>query len=195
MKSTLIAALATVALAGGLAACETATPYQPLNVKDAQAGGYSDTRLNEDRWRVAFSGNTLTSRETVERYLLYRAAELTTSQGYDWFTTTDKHTDKKSEAYIDPVYGYGWSPNWRFRGAYGWGGYGAWGGGWGGPWGGAWGGPWGSPYGPATVEQFNKYEVSAEISMGRGPRPADGRALDAREVLKNLGSQIQRPKA
>jgi hypothetical protein len=191
MKRTLLAVAATLVLASGLAACETATPYQPLNVKDADAGGYSDTRVNADRWRVAFSGNTLTSRETVERYLLYRAAELTVSQGFDWFVTADKHTDKKSEAFVDPVYGYGWSPNWRFRGAYGWGGYGAWGGGWGGPW----GGPWGSPYGPAQISQFNRYEVAAEIRMGHGPRPADGKALDAREVMMNIGPQIQRPKA
>jgi hypothetical protein len=191
MRRTLLAVAATLALATGLAACETATPYQPLNAKDAEAGGYSDVRLNADRWRVAFSGNTLTSRETVERYLLYRAAELTTSQGFDWFVTADKHTDKNSQAYIDPLYGYGWSPNWRFHGAYGWGGYGAWGGAWGGPW----GGPWGAPYGPATIDQFNRYEVSAEIVMGHGPRPADGKALDAREVMMNLGAQIQRPKA
>jgi hypothetical protein len=196
MKRILLAVAAVVALGGGLAACETVTPYQPLNPKDASAGGYSDARLNADRWRVMFSGNTLTSRETVERYLLYRAAELTVSQGFDWFATTDKHTDKKSEAFIDPVYGYGWAPNWRFYGRGRWGGYGAWGGGWGGPWGPGWGGygGWGGPWGPTTVQEYNKYEVSAEIIMGRGPRPADGHALDAREVMKNLGPQIVRPK-
>jgi hypothetical protein len=188
MKRTLLAVAAAIVLTGGLAACVTATPYQPLNAKEAGAGGYSDVRLNSDRWRVSFSGNTVTSRETVERYLLYRAAELTTTQGFDWFVTADKNTDRKSEVYIDPVYGYGWNPRWRFRGAYGWGGWGAWGGGFGG---GAWG-PWGPP---EQVTQFNRYEVSAEIIMGHGPRPADGRALDAREVLMNLGPQIQRPKA
>ncbi|MDB5460260.1 MAG: hypothetical protein JWO72_2001 [Caulobacteraceae bacterium] len=191
MKRTLCAVAATIALAGGLAACETVTPYQPVNPANAQAGGYSDVRLNSDRWRVMFSGNTLTSRETVERYLLYRAAELTVSQGFDWFVTADKYTDKKSQTYLDPVYGYGWYPSWRFHGAYGWRGYGAWGGGWGGPWGGAWGSPFDSP---TVVQQYNRYEVSAEIVMGHGPRPADGRALDAREVMTNLGPSIQRPK-
>jgi hypothetical protein len=44
------------------------------------------------------------------------------------------------------------------------------------------------------VQEYNRYEVSAEIVMGHGPRPADGMALDAREVLTNLGPQIQRPK-
>ncbi len=194
MKRALIALAATVAFAG-LAACETATPYQPLKIGDTETGGYSDTKLNADHFRVVFSGNDLTSRETTERYLLYRAAELTVSQGFDWFTTTDRHTDKKSQAFIDPDYGFGWSPNWRFRGRVGWGGWGAWGGGWGGPWGPGWGGGWGSPYGPASVQEFSRYEVSAEIALGHGPRPSDGRALDAREVMMNLGPQIQRPKA
>ena len=106
MKRKLLAVAAAIALTGGLAACETATPYQPLNAKEASSGGYSDARLNSDRWRVSFSGNTVTSRETVERYLLYRAAELTTSQGFDWFVTPDKNTDRKSEVYIDPVDGH-----------------------------------------------------------------------------------------
>ena len=192
MKRTLMTLAAAAVLAGGLSACETVTPYQPLSASNAQAGGYSETRLNADKWRVMFSGNSLTSRETVERYLLYRAAELTVSQGYDWFVTDDKQTDKKSEAFVDPVYGYGWAPSWRFRGRYGWGGYGAWGGA---GWNYRFGGPWGSPFGPpTTVEEFNRYEVSAEISMGHGPRPTAGRALDAREVMMNLGPQIQRPK-
>jgi hypothetical protein len=189
MKRTLLALAAVVAL-GGLAACETATPYQPLNPRDAAAGGYSDVRLNSDRWRVNFSGNSLTSRETVERYLLYRAAELTVTQGFDWFVTDDKQTDKQTSTYVDPEFGYGWHPYWRFYGARGWGGWGYWGGAYAGPW----GGPYGAP-GPVDVYQYNRYEVSAQIVMGHGPRPSNGRALDAHEVMTNLGPGIQRPKA
>jgi hypothetical protein len=193
MKRTLLAMAAIVGLAGGLAACETMTPYQPINPNDASAGGYSDARLNSDRWRVTFSGNTLTSRETVERYLLYRAAELTTSQGFDWFVTADQHVDKQTRSYLDPVYGYGWYPSWRFYGRRGWGGYGVWGGA---GWNYGFGGPWGSPWdAPAMVQEYNRYEVTAQIVMGHGPRPVDSMALDAREVLANLGPQIQRPKS
>ncbi len=180
MRRTLLALAAVTALTG-MAACETATPYQPLNPKNASAGGYSDLRLNADRWRVSFQGNSLTSRETVERDLLYRAAELTVAQGYDWFATAGQQTDKQSSAVIDPVYGYGWRPSWRFYGRYGWGGWGY----WGGP------GPWGRP---AFVQEYNRYEVSSEIIMGHGPRPSDGRALDAREVMTNIGPHLVRPK-
>ena len=115
MKNWMIAAAAVVAL-GGLAGCETATPYQPLNPSAAQAGGYSETKIEQDRWRVTFRGNSMTSRETVETYLLYRAAELTIGQGYDWFETVQRQTDKHTDAVVDPIgpYGYGWSPYWRY---------------------------------------------------------------------------------
>ena len=39
---------------------------------------------------MRFHGNSLTSRETVEAYLLYRAAELTIERGGDWFTILDR---------------------------------------------------------------------------------------------------------
>ena len=140
MKRTLLAVLASVALAGGLAACETATPYQKLNPANAMAGGYTDVELNADHWRVSFSGNSMTSRETAKRCKIVRRAS----------------------AYWGPGYG-----------------------------------PWGypDPWGPAYVSEFNRYDVSADIVMGHGPRPPGGKALDAHEVMMNLGPGIQRPKA
>lgn len=194
MKRTFLAALASAALLGGLAGCETATPYQQLNPANASAGGYRDAKLDADHWRVSFSGNGMTSRETVERYLLYRAAELTIGQGADWFMTNDRQTDKKTTTYVDPfystgwgaTYGYGWRPSWRFRRGGYYGGWAYWGPGY---------GPWGyDPWGPASISEFTRYEVSAEIVMGKGPRPPGGRALDAHEVMMNLGPGIVRPK-
>lgn len=80
---TLKAATLAVALAAtaGLTACATPTPYQPAVRGQAVSGGFSDTRIEANRFQVNFAGNSLTSRETVERYLLYRAAELTVAQG------------------------------------------------------------------------------------------------------------------
>ena len=83
-----------LALAAGLAACATPTPYQPNVPGQQTSGGYSELRLEQNRFRVTFTGNSLTSRETVEAYLLFRAAELTTQQGYDWFSIVDRHTDR-----------------------------------------------------------------------------------------------------
>jgi hypothetical protein len=80
-------------------------------------------------------------------------------------------------------WGYGWRPSWRFyhggRWAY-WGG---------GPW------AWADPWGPAAVTEFSRYDASADLIMGRGPRPDNRRALDAREVIANLGPGIVRPRA
>ncbi|OYW82700.1 MAG: hypothetical protein B7Z20_13560, partial [Sphingobium sp. 32-64-5] len=75
---TVAAAAALMALAG----CATSTPYQPLSPSNQVSGGYSDEQLAPDRFRVTFAGNTLTSRDKVEGFLLYRAAELTVRQNY-----------------------------------------------------------------------------------------------------------------
>ncbi len=184
MTKTTAAIIAALGLSLGLAACETATPYQPLERGSRVYGGFSDQKLDADHFRVAFKGNTDTSRATVESYLLYRAAELTVAQGYDWFETVDRHTQSHQESYVDPdpFYGpgYRWGyfrPYYSFYGRpYGWRG---------------WGPSWGAGYSVQTVEKF---EASADIAMHHGPKPqGESRGLDAREVLANLGPKIQRP--
>lgn len=168
--------IAAIGLGAGLAGCETATPYQPLRTSGDSAGGFSDQRLDADHYRVTFQGNTETSRERVETYMLYRAAELTVNAGADWFETTDRHTDRDKTTYWDdwgPGYGF-WRPSWRYWGPYGWGGWGGWSGG--------------------VTTTVQKFQASVEITMGHGPKP-DARALDAREVMTNLSPKIERPKA
>ena len=186
MKRIVMTMAAVAALGGALSACGTATPYQPLSVGHMSDGGYAEQKVNDDLYRVTFSGNSLTSRETVERYLLYRAAELTVNQGFDWFVDTHRATDKKSSLYADPFYGagfgasygWGWRPSWRYRGGFGWRSYDPW-----------LGGPfWADQY---NVQQIDRYEASSEVRMGHGPKPAN--ALDARQVLTNLGPSITRP--
>ena len=194
MKRVLFTTAAVLALGLGLAACETATPYQPAAPGRTAAGafGYRDYQVDATHWRVAFSGNSLTSRETVEKYLLYRAAELTLQQGFDWFQAADRHTDKTTSYYggTDPFYssafwgsyGWGWRPSWRFHGGFGWRSWDGWG-----------GGPfWGDGF---DIEQVNRFETSAEIVMGHGPAPEGQRVFNAREVVQNLGPTIVRPKA
>jgi hypothetical protein len=170
------------ALALTLAGCETATPYQPAGIHNPGAsGGYSDQQIEANRWRVTFAGNSLTSRDTVERYLLYRAAELTVQQGFDWFAATDRATDKSTQTYIDPYFGAYWGPQWGFyRRGYGWG-YGR----------------WGDPFwgGPLDVDQTSEFRASAEIIMGKGPKPGDRSAFDAHSVIEHLGPTIQRPRS
>jgi hypothetical protein len=187
MKQSLFAALALSVVA--LAACETATPYQPLGAPGTQAtGGYFDRQIETNRWQVGFKGNDLTSRETVERYLLYRAAELTVSQGYDWFEAVDRHTDKKTDTYAspDPLYaGWGgyWGPRWGlYRRNYGWR-YGYFG-----------GDPFWGP-GPVDFNEVNQFQATAEILMGHGQKPNDRQAFDAHSVIEHLSGAVRPPKA
>ena len=95
-----VASVLVVLLGLLLAACAgKPTPYQ-----QAQGGyGYSEQRIEENRYRVSFAGNSATSRPTVEDYLLYRAAELTVQNGHDWFEVADRDT-------VQDYAGYGGSP-------------------------------------------------------------------------------------
>jgi hypothetical protein len=181
---------AVVALSAGLAACATPTPYQPNVRGTSTSGGYSEMRLEPNRFRVNFAGNSLTSRETVEGYLLFRAAELTVQNGYDWFAVVDRDTDKKVRSYVEPdpfyrpwygSYGF-WRPSWRYYGrGFGWH-----------TWDPFWGDPfWADRVDVRTVERF---EASAEILMQKGPKPeADPKAFDARAVIENLRPRVQYP--
>ncbi|MEO0399847.1 MAG: hypothetical protein AAF224_10565 [Pseudomonadota bacterium] len=68
----------------GLTACVTATgtAYGPA---DGGRYGYSETRIEKDRYRISFAGDGATSPDTVEAFALRRAAELALANGYDWF--------------------------------------------------------------------------------------------------------------
>ena len=123
-KRPVRSALAALA-AAALAACTTATPYQPYRPHSAGGihGGYSEQRLAPDQYRVRFHGNSMTSRDRVEGYMLYRAAELTLQSGYDWLLVVDRNTehDVRTVVQPDPYYrpwygpGYGyWRPEWRY---------------------------------------------------------------------------------
>lgn len=172
---------AVLAAALSLSACATPTPYEPAS-KATSGQGYSEQRIENDRWRVSFSGNSVTARQTVESYMLYRAAELTVQSGYDWFETVGRSTERNT-SYVgtgDPWWGpYGpyWRPSWRYyrRGAWG-------------PWGAGWGGP------DLDVTEITQYEASSDIVMHHGQKPADNpRAFDAHQVMDNLGPHVLRP--
>lgn len=180
----IIPALAALAV---LTACTTPTPYQPYRAESAGGvhGGYSEQRLAPDRFLVKFHGNELTSREQVENSLLYRAAELTVANGYDWFVLSDRHTRHEVETYVHRspwgTYGY-WQPHWRYyRYGYGWD-----------VWHPEFGGPfWADHIDVSTVESF---EVEAEIALGKGvPRSGDPKAFDARRIMTELGPTLTRP--
>jgi hypothetical protein len=165
--------LCVAAAAFALSACATQTLYEPAT-KHTSGNGYSDQRLQTDQWRVTFSGNYITTRQTVENYVLYRAAELTVQNGFDWFETVDRSTEAL------PTGDY-----------YGGGPYDGW---WGGGYGPGWGTSW--SYSDGWWDNGVAYQIQNNIIMHHGQAPKGAaRAFDAREVLANIGPHVLRPEA
>src|SRR5665811_2149933 len=73
-----------------LAGCMAPSPYAPR--AEGEKTGYTDRALTQNRYRVTFTGNTATPRETVESYLLLRAAEVTRAAGYSNFMFDTRNT-------------------------------------------------------------------------------------------------------
>ncbi len=183
MRKITLLALASAGLV--LTACASATPYQAA-VESSR--GYSEQRIESNRYRVTFSGNSITNLDTVENYLLYRASELTKQAGYDYFIVADRNTEKK-ERYTGGGYGGygGFGSRFGYGGHYGFGwsyyspryghGYGY------------------SPfYGGYDIHQITRYTATAEIAMYRGSKPGDdAKAYHAGEILEELGPSITRP--
>ena len=71
-RVALLGAVAATSLM--LAGCMTETTYRPATGAGFAREGYSDRQIEANRFQVTFSGNTMTSRDTVERYLLFRAS-------------------------------------------------------------------------------------------------------------------------
>lgn len=182
LRGALLAASASALLLGG---CATSTPYQPAMGHGYAREGYSDQQIEPNRFIVTFAGNSYTSRDTVDRYLLYRAAELTLQQGADYFILVDRDTDKKSRTYVDRPFGPGpygyWAPSWGFYGRFGYR---------------YWDPFFGDPFfNDLDVTTVDKYVAHAEIVLGRGPKPANNvHAFDAHAVVANLGPTIELPK-
>lgn len=195
-RKAIVAALATTTLL--VAGCATETRYRPATGQGFNRTGYSDRQIEPNRFIVSFAGNSVTSRDTVERYLFFRAAELTLQQGFDYFVMADRDTQLQSRTYSTPGafgggwgggLGYGgfggyWGPSWRYRTrGFGWR---TWD-----PWYGGGFGPWGNDFDIRTID---RYEATAEIVMRKGPIPSDNiRAFDARKVTASVGPSVMLP--
>lgn len=86
--------LLCVVLFFALTACSSAPDYRSAS---AAGYGYSDTELGPNYHRVQFKLRGKNKAQAMD-YALQRAAELTLSQGYDWFDLVAKETlvDRKS---------------------------------------------------------------------------------------------------
>jgi len=146
-----------------LGACTTPTPYQPATLPGDL--GYREQRVGDNRFRVSFLGNDLTDPETVDSYLLYRAAELTQQLGYDYFVVAARGMAPAAERRTLGVY-----PSVGYYGGSHGSGFGV-----------------GIGVGTGIVRPLGRYRAMADILMFHGPLPAGDRsAYNPREVLRYL---------
>lgn len=102
MKNTLFAATLSALLT--LAACASAPPYSPA--QSAGGFGYTDQRIENDRFRVTYRGAPRMSSADVQDYALMRAAELTIANGGDWFEVIDADTDADARRRYNTEFDY-----------------------------------------------------------------------------------------
>jgi hypothetical protein len=157
MKRLILLSLAAI----GLTACQTPTVYGPA--ASASAVGYSETAIEQGRWRVTFHGGSGADAARVGDLALLRAADLTLAQGYDWFRVTDRYDQAQPSG--GPYVSLGG----------GGGGFGR-----------------GSAVGVGGDVGFDlsggpKLTRTLDILMGKGAAPADADVYDARQVRATIG--------
>lgn len=155
-----------------LAACAAPAAYGPRRPGDTT--GYTDRELAPGRYRVTFTGNSVTARDMVQDFLLLRAAEVTLAAGGTHFVFDDRDTRARSTYHSNPaIYGPGF---------YGTPGFGGWG----------FRPRWGyGPLGPQLmITQTTRYEASAEVVVLKpGQEKNEPRAVDAREIVNHLSPE------
>jgi len=158
-------------------------------VPPAKPGVFSLQKKSAVRYHLAVTGHKFTSRDDIEKYLLYRAAELTLEQKSSWFTLIESRSKGDTEPVpkADPQglrYSFRmpyWRPVWRYKltGQADW-------------------KSW-SPFSkaaffasdPKTVTEF---EVSADIVLHKGiMNDADPLAFEAGAVSDLLVNQVSPP--
>ena len=166
MKVPALLAAASLALTG----CMTLAPYGPQATQDSQ--GYSEYRIDSQRWRVTYNG--VGAPAPVADMALLRAADLTLDQGYDWFEVSQRFIDGRPDSAggLRPTLGVGYG-------------------------GGRYDGPYGryssSGVGVGVGLSFqgpSATSTTLEILMGRGETPGQAEAYDARGVQQSLRARF-----
>jgi hypothetical protein len=76
-----------------------ATKYQA----DGFTGGFTETQVAENVWRVAFRGNGYTRSTRAEELALLRSADLAIQNGFRYFAFIESRIDKSSVAITSPT--------------------------------------------------------------------------------------------
>jgi hypothetical protein len=153
----LTAMVACIAL---LAGC--ASPYGPA----AGRGGYKDTKIDDNTFAVRFDGNGKTSADMVWNYWIYRCAELTVQNGFQYFAQL--RTEQPKTSGFD-----GSGDDWQMQKTKG---------------------SYHAPtyiYVPGGTSTIRTWHANATIKMFKPPLPADvNYALDAKIVMEMLKDYV-----
>ena len=194
----LVGLCAIISLSGASFAAEAPATAQPASasapvqapeVPSAKPGVFTMQKKGANRYHLVVKARQFTSRDAIEKYLLYRAAELTLDQHDNWFTLVEARTkgDTAPPSKPDPQglrFSFRmpyWRPIWRYKLASA----------------DAWQ-SW-SPFSaaafpvtdPKTVSDF---EVSADIVLHKGiMNDADPLAFEAGAVSDLLVNQVSPP--
>lgn len=157
MKAAVLAVLTALSLA----ACATApTLYRPVGPNGV---GYSELRIEPDRYRVTFQGGPGAPPQQVQDYALLRAAELALANGYDWFRVVDRSTRATGYSGSSLSVGVGGMSFGRHSAA----GVGV-----------------GTGF---PLSGGPSLKTSLEVLLGKGPRPPGQDVYDARGVRDSIG--------
>lgn len=152
-------------MALAVAACETVPqPYGPAS--GAQAQGFSEARVEQDRYRVTYRAPAKVERARVEDMALLRAADLTLGAGYDWFRVIDRFADARPGS--GPMLSLGTGGT-------------------------SFGGSSAVGVGLGTSFQLGgsgTRSVTLEVQFGRGQRPNARDVYDARDVAETLRKRL-----
>lgn len=144
-----------------LTACATEpTVYGPSGAGSSGGMGYREQRIENDRYRVTFRANADLKPPQVEDLAMRRAAEITQMNGGAWFNVVTRSTDLVGGQNNPggPSVGIGGSS-------------------------GSYGSSVGVGLGFTFGSDTRRYETTLEILIGRGEKPSDPNAYDARQVL------------
>ncbi|GAA0395381.1 hypothetical protein GCM10009093_22410 [Brevundimonas terrae] len=159
-----VTVLAASALA--LTACASLAPYGQQMGPRGQ--GYSEQQIESNRFRVSYNG--VGAIAPVADRALYRAAQLTADQGYDWFEVTQRWVDGRPDSAggVRPTVSIGAG-------------------------GGRYGGYSSSGVGVGlglNLSGPQPTSTTLEIVMGRGSVPARPEVYSARGVMESIGNRL-----
>jgi hypothetical protein len=162
MKRLVLSAVCALALG----ACATPVSYGPAI--SSRASGFTEQRIENDRFRVTFRGAGPAAQ--INDFALLRASELTLQQNFDWFRIVGRSEDIGRDSGPRMSVGTG-SSSYGRRSAVG--------------------------VGIGTSFDLGggpMREVALEIKMGAGPPPPNDRDVyDARSVMNSIRSRMPPP--